>query len=449
VNNFTPEPKSNAEVSSFEVEAYAGLPIEGDLSSAENGSINKLRATLLKEKDYSGYTETIPGFGAREFLFSESADKKNRPKLSPEDVINIVEDLTAFRLNLLKTIKSELSGEALDLAIQKTLEHEFDFVYSGRQPAYGLGIEHLQEIIKYDSDESITAKFRAHSQSNYALIKLAEHGIESASATSRGLLKKSLDNFLGARNALWVSNLPLGYKIASQFIREKRCSHLALNFHRASELGILGGVYCYDHTLGGKISTYLGVRALAMCRLEYQRSAVHHLRHSQFILQKNKIAKAEQSLLNEGTLSSEDPKVIRKMLELSEDKIANLADMTLATLAAHRVNHKVELISYDIDYKGDGKSNMLPRLTDRNAPSALEYVQKEELKELMDSALALLEANDSQLIKERYLIDTPLTQKEIAAKFGLSHQAISLREMKALNKFKRILESLGLDDFSN
>lgn len=449
MNHINPEPKLVTDEPSLEIDSFVILPPKDTLASDENLSIDNLRATLLKEKDYAGYTETLPGFGAREFLFTESAEKKSRPKLSPEDVINIVEDLTTFRLSLLKTIKSELSGETLDLAIQKTLEHEFDFVYSGRQPAYGLGIEHLQEIIKYDSDESITAKFRAHSQSNYALIKLAEHGIESASATSRVVLKKSLDNFLGARDALWVSNLPLGYKIASQFIREKKSSHLALNFYRASELGILGGVYCYDHTLGGKISTYLGVRALAMCRLEYQRSAVHHLKHSQYILQVNKIAKAEQSLLNEDTLSSEDPKVIRKMLELSEDKIADLAGMSLATLSAHRVNQKVELISYDIDYKGDGKSNMLPRLTDSNASSALEYVQKEELKELMDSALALLEANDSQLIKERYLIDTPLTQKEIAAKFGLSHQAISLREMKALNKFKRILESLGLDDYSH
>lgn len=449
MNNITPEPKPGTEVSSFEVEAYAGLPIEGDLSSAENGSINKLRAALLKEKDYAGYTETLPGFGAREFLFTESAEKQFRPKLSPNDVINIVEDLTAFRLNLLKTIKSELSSEALELAIKKTLEHEFGFVYGGRQPAYGLGTEHLQEIINYDSDESITAKFRAHSQSNYALIKLAEHGIESASATSRGVLRKSLDNFLGARDALWVSNLPLGYKLANQFIRAKKCPHLALNFYRASELGILAGAYCYDPGLGGKISTYLGVRALAMCRLEYQRSAVHHLKHSQYILQINKIAKAEKSFLNEDTISSADPGIVKKMLELSEDKIADLAGMTLATLAAHRVNKKIELMSYDIDYESDKKSNLLPRLSDNTIPSAIESAQKEEMKGMLYSALMLLDPKDSLLIRERYLIDNPLTQKEMGAKLGMSHQGISLREIKALNKFKKILESLGLDDYAH
>lgn len=449
MNNIAPESKPSAEASSSELDVYALPPIEEDLSSAENLSMAKQRAALLKEKDYAGYTETLPGFGAREFLFTESAEKQSRPKLSPEDVINIVEDLTTFRLSLLKTIKRELSGETLDLAIQKTLEHEFDFVYGGRRPAYGLGVEHLQEIITFDSEEAVTAKFREHSQSNYALIKLAEYGIKNAAPGSQFEIKKSLDKFLGARDALWVSNLPLGYKLANQFIRAKKCPHLALNFYRASELGILAGAYCYDPGLGGKISTYLGVRALAMCRLEYQRSAVHHLKHSQYILQINKIAKAEKSFLNEDTISSADPGIVKKMLELSEDKIADLAGMTLATLAAHRVNKKIELMSYDIDYESDKRSNLLPRLSDNSIPSAIESAQKEEMKSMLYSALMMLDPKDSLLIRERYLIDNPLTQKEMGTKLGMSHQGISLREIKALNKFKKILESLGLDDYAH
>jgi RNA polymerase sigma factor (sigma-70 family) len=448
VNNIYPESELAIGIPALKSDSHEWLSPEDDLLSAENSSIQNLRALLLKEKDYAGYTETLPGFGAREFLFQVNADRKSLPQLSPSDAVEIVEDLAAFRLNLLKTIKSELGKEALILTVKKTLEHEFSFVYGGRQPAYGLGSEYLQEIINYDSDEAITAKFREHSQSNYALIKLADHAMEAATPLSHGAIKESLNKFLGARDALWVSNLPLGYKIAHRFIREKKCIHLALNFSRASELGILGGGYCYDPALGGKISTYLGVRAMAMCRLEYQRSAVHHLKHSQFILQTSKIAKAEQALLNESTLLSEDPRVIRKMLEVSEERIAELAGMTVATLAAHRVNHKVDLVSYDIDYDNDGKSSLLTRLTDNKPLSGPEYAQKEELKELIGSALALLDAQDSQLIKERYLIDNPLTQREIATKLGLSSQAISLREVKALYKLKKILESLGLADYA-
>ena len=425
------------------------LPTEDDVLNSANLSIEDLRAALIKERDYQGYIQTLPGFGRHEFLYRDQIDKVKHPLLSTSEIAQITEDFTVFRLELLKAIKNELNSGQLNLALEKTLEHELLVVYGGRPPSYGLGAQCLQEILGCDSDEAANAIFRANYQSNYALIKCAEYGIKVAYSNSKNKLQNALDNFLGARDILWVSFLPLGYKIANQFIKQKRCSYLDLNFYRASELGILGGVYCYNPTVSSNVKSYMIVRALASCRAEYKASAVHHLKHSQFLGQKSKIAKAEQAFLKESPLASADSAFLTTLLKLSEDNIATLAGMTPASLAAYKANEKVELLSYHNNHSDDEKRDLIPLLSDDKITSPLDYAQKQDLKDIMNSALAFLKPADSQLIKLRYLLDAPLTQKEVASKLGVTHQAISLREIRALEKFKSILKSLGAEEFLN
>ena len=99
--------------------------------------------------------------------------------------------------------------------------------------------------------------------------------------------------------------------------------------------------------------------------------------------------------------------------------------------------HKV--LSYDA--LDTGESQGIENIEDTTAPTMEEIVAAHELRDRVRSAIALLPKAERELIQAIYYNE--LSEREVAAREGVSQNKINKQLQKILSKLKRILDISG------
>ncbi|MBO4383985.1 MAG: sigma-70 family RNA polymerase sigma factor [Clostridia bacterium] len=229
--------------------------------------------------------------------------------------------------------------------------------------------------------------------------------------SNRELLSEYRSGDESALSALVENNLALVRSVAARFF----CRDDADDLMQVGSIGLVKAIRNFDPAFGTELSTY----AVPMIAGEIRR----YLRDTQSVKAGRKLGELSRriaAILNEAEKRGLEPKLseIADELGVSPEEAAEAAALNSFNVY---LDEKPE----------DGESRELSELvpdTARTEDEAVGRVFSEQL-------LSLLDKNERELIEMRYRLD--LTQKEAAARLGITQPKASRMEARALLLLRR------------
>gem|GEM_PF-6760712 len=424
------------------IRAYSELEIE---SEAQVLASSTEQMNLLDRREYSAYAATLTIHQEDDFLKNPDARSRiSNPRLSSAQVFKIAIDLEIYRLELLRTLKHDFIPSKLTDLLEQTEAHEIQLIYKGDKPSVGTGCDALRNILGMYSDNEISEAFRASSSSNYALVKLAERALQEVQGFKKYDLQQKISEFLGARDVLWLSNLQLGCKIASFYRSIPEAKQYLPELLRASEQGILTGVYCFNPHLGFKIATFLTKRVRESCQREYFKISNRNLRSQRTQGYSSRIKRNQATMFNEFLAESGDPLAAQAKLNLSDFELAKRSDLSEKSVASIKARDRNQFVSLDQEIFPRSGRSLISTVTHNKTKDPVKGLEDDELRLVIESALQQLSPRQSAIVRDRILSDRPKSVIELAQEYGISHQAISQIQKRALYKLRTLIKNIDL-----
>lgn len=107
-------------------------------------------------------------------------------------------------------------------------------------------------------------------------------------------------------------------------------------------------------------------------------------------------------------------------------------------------------ISLDAEVGDDGKDSLGDLIEDSTTLRPDQHVEREIIRENLDTILAMLDEREAKIIKMRYGIDGPkYTLEQVGAEFNVTRERVRQIEQKVLTKLKEhigLQKMIGIED---
>ncbi len=150
-------------------------------------------------------------------------------------------------------------------------------------------------------------------------------------------------------------------------------------------------------------------------------------------------AKARIGALEDGDLRPEHVEKIAHDLNVSEDEVVSMN---------RRLSGGDASLNATISADGEGASQWQDWLEDEDADQASDFEAKDELevrRELLASAMDVLNEREQDILTQRRLMDNPVTLEELSGQYGVSRERIRQIEVRAFEKLQKRMQELAKD----
>jgi RNA polymerase sigma-32 factor len=148
-------------------------------------------------------------------------------------------------------------------------------------------------------------------------------------------------------------------------------------------------------------------------------------------------AKAKLGAYEEGDLRPENVKIIAQKLGVTEDEVISMN---------RRMSGGDASLNATIGSDGEGTSQWQDWLEDEGANQAEDYANRDELdarRELLESALEVLNDRERDVLLQRRLQEKPVTLEELSDQYGVSRERIRQIEVRAFEKLQKRMRELA------
>ncbi|MBC7154205.1 MAG: RNA polymerase sigma factor RpoH [Rhodobacteraceae bacterium] len=148
-------------------------------------------------------------------------------------------------------------------------------------------------------------------------------------------------------------------------------------------------------------------------------------------------AKAKLGAYEEGDLRPENVKIIAQKLGVTEDEVISMN---------RRMSGGDASLNATIGSDGEGTSQWQDWLEDEGANQAEDYANRDELdarRELLESALDVLNDRERDVLLQRRLQEKPVTLEELSDQYGVSRERIRQIEVRAFEKLQKRMRELA------
>jgi len=242
----------------------------------------------------------------------------------------------------------------------------------------------------------------------------------------RGLAARIAEGDAEARNKMIVSNLRLVINIAKRFTGRG----LPLqDLIEEGNIGLIKAVERFRSIKGCRFSTYATywIRQSVDRAISNQANTVRLPIHVT-----NDLAKIAR---------------VRRILRVELRREPLLAEVSVKTGLKEKYVKKLDKIvrktcSLDSTLPGEFEQPLFERLEDTNSATPMELIDEEKRALKVSEWLALLEANEAEIIKRRFGIAGKdiETLEKIGLRLGVTRERVRQIEVKALVKLKKIIE---------
>lgn len=209
-----------------------------------------------------------------------------------------------------------------------------------------------------------------------------------------------------------------------------------LDLVQEGSIGLLAAARKFDYTMDCRFSTY----ATKWIRQGVTRCLLNHagpIRVPAHTAERMRRVLMAQSTLHQQLGRGPSPAEISAACGIPEAKVRQLLDLV------------PEVCSLDAPLGSEADGTLALLLEDLQTPQPQEELVRRELKESLDTLLAMLNPRQQQILRLRFGMEDGVCHslEEIGKAIGISKERVRQIERQAMDKLQRLGEDLGLEDY--
>ena len=363
--------------------------------------------------------------------YEEIMDSLGTTELSPEQIDDIYEQISAMGIKLihtdLETDKDELNDDDLDITLLET----DDSLMTVSSLEDDVPPDDLEDEVM-DLDLSVPEGVGIDDPVRMYLKEIGRVPLLSAEEEVE-LAKRMEQGDEEAKKKLAEANLRLVVSIAKRYVGR---GMLFLDLIQEGNLGLIKAVEKFDYGKGFKFSTYATwwirqaiTRAIAD-QARTIRIPVHMVENI------NKLIRVSRQLLQE-LGRDPSPEEIAAAMEIPVERVREIQKVAQ------------EPVSLETPIGEEEDSHLGDFIEDEDAPAPAEAASYILLKEQLESVLDTLTPREEKVLRLRFGLDDgrSRTLEEVGQEFGVTRERIRQIEAKALRKLRHPSRSRKLKDY--
>lgn len=209
-----------------------------------------------------------------------------------------------------------------------------------------------------------------------------------------------------------------------------------LDLIQEGSIGLLSAAKNFDHTQNCRFSTY----AAKWIRQGVNRCVLNHaglIRVPLHTMEKMRKILAIKAALTQKNGQEPTTAEIAAVCDIPADKITELLELV------------PNVCSLDTPTGENGEDTLQNQLENLQAPQPYEALVRQELKESLESLLALLNERQQQILRLRFGMEDGVcySLQQIADQLGISKERTRQIERQAMDKLQKLGAGIGLEDF--
>ncbi len=363
--------------------------------------------------------------------YEEIMDSLGTTELSPEQIDDIYEQISAMGIKLihtdLETDKDELSDEDLDITLLET----DDSLMTVSTLEDDVPPEDLEDEVM-DLDLSVPEGVGIDDPVRMYLKEIGRVPLLSAEEEVE-LAKRMEQGDEEAKKKLAEANLRLVVSIAKRYVGR---GMLFLDSIQEGNLGLIKAVEKFDYGKGFKFSTYATwwIRQAITRAIADQARTIRIPVHMVETI--NKLIRVSRQLLQE-LGRDPTPEEIAAAMEIPVERVREIQKVAQ------------EPVSLETPIGEEEDSHLGDFIEDEDAPAPAEAASYILLKEQLESVLDTLTPREEKVLRLRFGLDDgrSRTLEEVGQEFGVTRERIRQIEAKALRKLRHPSRSRKLKDY--
>ena len=363
--------------------------------------------------------------------YEEIMDSLGTTELSPEQIDDIYEQISAMGIKLihtdLETDKDELSDEDLDITLLETDDSLMTVsTLEDDVPPEDLEDEVMDLDLSVPEGVGIDDPVRMYlKEIGRVPLFSAEEVVELAIRMEQGDEE--------AKKKLAEANLRLVVSIAKRYVGR---GMLFLDLIQEGNLGLIKAVEKFDYGKGFKFSTYATwwIRQAITRAIADQARTIRIPVHMVETI--NKLIRVSRQLLQE-LGRDPTPEEIAAAMEIPVERVREIQKVAQ------------EPVSLETPIGEEEDSHLGDFIEDEDAPAPAEAASYILLKEQLESVLDTLTPREEKVLRLRFGLDDgrSRTLEEVGQEFGVTRERIRQIEAKALRKLRHPSRSRKLKDY--
>ena len=363
--------------------------------------------------------------------YEEIMDSLGTTELSPEQIDDIYEQISAMGIKLihtdLETDKDELSDDDLDITLLET----DDSLMTVSSLEDDVPPDDLEDEVM-DLDLSVPEGVGIDDPVRMYLKEIGRVPLLSAEEEVE-LAKRMEQGDEEAKKKLAEANLRLVVSIAKRYVGR---GMLFLDLIQLGNLGLIKAVEKFDYGKGFKFSTYATwwIRQAITRAIADQARTIRIPVHMVETI--NKLIRVSRQLLQE-LGRDPSPEEIAAAMEIPVERVREIQKVAQ------------EPVSLETPIGEEEDSHLGDFIEDEDAPAPAEAASYILLKEQLESVLDTLTPREEKVLRLRFGLDDgrSRTLEEVGQEFGVTRERIRQIEAKALRKLRHPSRSRKLKDY--
>ncbi|MBQ2013582.1 MAG: RNA polymerase sigma factor RpoD [Peptococcaceae bacterium] len=363
--------------------------------------------------------------------YEEIMDSLGTTELSPEQIDDIYEQISAMGIKLihtdLETDKDELNDDDLDITLLET----DDSLMTVSSLEDDVPPDDLEDEVM-DLDLSVPEGVGIDDPVRMYLKEIGRVPLLSAEEEVE-LAKRMEQGDEEAKKKLAEANLRLVVSIAKRYVGR---GMLFLDLIQEGNLGLIKAVEKFDYGKGFKFSTYATwwIRQAITRAIADQARTIRIPVHMVETI--NKLIRVSRQLLQE-LGRDPSPEEIAAAMEIPVERVREIQKVAQ------------EPVSLETPIGEEEDSHLGDFIEDEDAPAPAEAASYILLKEQLESVLDTLTPREEKVLRLRFGLDDgrSRTLEEVGQEFGVTRERIRQIEAKALRKLRHPSRSRKLKDY--
>jgi RNA polymerase primary sigma factor len=363
--------------------------------------------------------------------YEEIMDSLGTTELSPEQIDDIYEQISAMGIKLihtdLETDKDELNDDDLDITLLET----DDSLMTVSSLEDDVPPDDLEDEVM-DLDLSVPEGVGIDDPVRMYLKEIGRVPLLSAEEEVE-LAKRMEQGDEEAKKKLAEANLRLVVSIAKRYVGR---GMLFLDLIQEGNLGLIKAVEKFDYGKGFKFSTYATwwIRQAITRAIADQARTIRIPVHMVETI--NKLIRVSRQLLQE-LGRDPSPEEIAAAMEIPVERVREIQKVAQ------------EPVSLETPIGEEEDSHLGDFIEDEDAPAPAEAASYILLKEQLESVLDTLTPREEKVLRLRFGLDDgrSRTLEEVGQEFGVTRERIRQIEAKALRKLRHPSSSRKLKDY--
>lgn len=363
--------------------------------------------------------------------YEEIMDSLSTAELSPEQIDDVYEQISAMGIKLIHTDldseKDELDDDVLDISLLET----DDSLMTVSSLDDDVPPDELEEEV-IDLDLSVPEGVGIDDPVRMYLKEIGRVPLLSAEEEVE-LAKRMEQGDEEAKKKLAEANLRLVVSIAKRYVGR---GMLFLDLIQEGNLGLIKAVEKFDYGKGFKFSTYATwwIRQAITRAIADQARTIRIPVHMVETI--NKLIRVSRQLLQE-LGRDPTPEEIAAAMEIPVERVREIQKVAQ------------EPVSLETPIGEEEDSHLGDFIEDEDAPAPAEAASYILLKEQLESVLDTLTPREEKVLRLRFGLDDgrSRTLEEVGQEFGVTRERIRQIEAKALRKLRHPSRSRKLKDY--